>query len=244
MSKKVVVINGSYRRENTFNVLTQIEAILNKNGIETEILNLGDYSINACNGCDSNCIKGARCCQTDDDMQKIREKILKCDGLILGSPVYMCGVTSRFKAFADRTNSWFHKPETAGIPVLHVATTASTGLKETVAFMQSLATGFGARQGGAVVRAGKAMRTPVTEAEAAKFLKLINSDKSNYKPSMNEIVLFQVQKTLASKSDGSDSKFFKDRGLDKAYYHYKCKMNPLKKGLARMMAKILAKAMG
>jgi multimeric flavodoxin WrbA len=45
MSKKILMIDGSYRKKNTYNVLLNIEQILKARGLEVEILNLFDYKI-------------------------------------------------------------------------------------------------------------------------------------------------------------------------------------------------------
>jgi len=42
-------------------------------------------------------------CRIKDDMQKVYQKILEADGIILGSPVYFWSVSSQAKTFIDRT---------------------------------------------------------------------------------------------------------------------------------------------
>lgn len=238
MSKKVLMINGSARKKNTYNILIQIQKILKNRGIESEIINLFDYEINHCIGCES-CVVNPSCFMKDN-MSIIMQKILDCDGLILSSPVYMKSVTSKFKSFADRLNEWIHKPETAGKPVMFVSTTASTGLKETGNFLKSFATGFGARLGDYITRTNKNMDEPVKEKELAIFLKLLEQDKKYYNPSIPEIVMFTVGKVLALKSKGDDKKFWeKNNWLDKRYY-YLCKMNPGKILFSKFIFKVLS----
>ena len=139
MGKKVLMVDRSARKRNTYNILLQIEQVLKTHGIKVEILNLFDYRIEDCIGCEA-CVSCKECAKKDD-MPILMRKIMDSDGLIVSSPVYMSCVTSRFKTFADRTNTWVHKPETAGKPVMFLATTASTGLKETKRFFELFATG-------------------------------------------------------------------------------------------------------
>lgn len=241
MGKKVLMIDGSRRKRNTYNILLRIEKLLKTHDIEVEILNLFDYELKDCVGCEK-CITKKGCSLTDD-MPVLMQKIMDSDGVVLSSPVYMSSVTSKFKTFADRTVAWVHKPETAGKPVMFVATTASTGLKETKKFFESFATGFGARKGEFVARSGNNMSKPVEEKELLRFLSLLNKEKKYYRPAMNEIVMFNVGKVLALKSIGDDKKFWEDKDwLDKNYY-YQCKMNPFKKMFSKFMFKILSKAM-
>jgi len=243
MEKKVLMINGSFRRKNTYGVLAQIGEILKGRGVDCEILNLSDYDVRECHGCDESCINNLGCTTKDDDMRKLKEKVLQSDGLVLASPVYLRGVTSLFKAFADRTNCWFHNPETAGLPVLLVATTASTGLKETGQFLKSFAVGLGARLGGFIARSGPTFGKPVEEKELKKFLSLLEKDKDRYKPSMNEIVTFEVQKVLAMKLGGEgNKKFWEERDWTGRTYYYDCRMNVGKKLFSKLMFGILSKA--
>ena len=239
MAKKVLMINGSFRKKNTYGLLVQIEELLKKHDIESEIINLFDYEIKDCTGCDDICIKQGHC-HIKDGMPGIMQKILDSDGLVLSSPVYLGGVTSKCKAFADRTNAWFHKPEPVGKPVLFVVTTAITGIKETVHFFDQLITGFGARKGGAVTRTIKDFDKPVEEKELARFLSLLQKDKSDYRPAMNEIVIFQVQNVLARKSNGDDKRFWEEKNWNSRSYYYDCKMGPVKKAFSKMMFKILS----
>ena len=239
---KVLLINGSFRKKNTCNILVQITQILKNHDIEAEILNLFDYEIKDCTGCDEVCIQQGNC-HIKDGMPEIMQKIMDSDGLVLSSPVYLFGPSSRFKTFADRLNVWFHKPEPAGKPVLFVATTTVTGIKETIHFFDQFATGFGARKGGFISRTKKDLNKPVEEKELSRFLSLLRKDKKYYRPSMNEIVIFQVLKVLALKSSGADRKFWEEKNwIDKCYY-FDCKMGLFKKAFSKMMFKILSNAM-
>jgi len=241
MSKKVLMINGSFRKRNTYGLLAQIGKILKSHGIETEILNLFDYEIKDCTGCDDLCIR-RKGCHINDGVPLIMQKITDSDGLVLSSPVYLGGVTSKFKTFADRTNEWFHKPEPVGKPVLFVVTTAISGIKETLHYLDLLATGFGTRKGGSITRTNKDLSEPVKESELSRFLQLLQNEKKHYKPSINEIVIFEVQKVLAQKSSGEDKKFWEEKNWNDKCYYYECEIGPLKKTFSKMMHGILSKA--
>ena len=242
MSKKVLMINGSFRKKNTYNLLVQIGQLLKNHDIDSEIINLFDYEIKDCNGCDDVCIKQNEC-HIKDSMPEIMKKIIDSDGLVLSSPVYLYGVTSKFKAFADRTSIWTRKPELAGKPVLFVTTTMVTGIKETLHFFDQYTTEIGGRKGGSITRIGANIDMPVQENEIHKFLFLLGEDKKNYRPSNNEVFIFQMLKVLALKSNGADRKFWEEKQwIDKCYY-YDCKIGPVKKALSKMMFNFVSNAM-
>ena len=69
-------------------------------GLETEYIALAGKSIHPCDGCHRH-RDGA--CVYDDDMTPIYAALLRCDGLILASPVYMGMVTGQMKVMMDRT---------------------------------------------------------------------------------------------------------------------------------------------
>jgi multimeric flavodoxin WrbA len=104
---KALAINGSHRKgKNTATLLRVTLEELQKNGVETELIELADYFIKPCSAC-NRCLRHAQCSIKDDQMAQIVEKLLECDALILGSPVYWANVTGLMKNFMDRTR-WLH----------------------------------------------------------------------------------------------------------------------------------------
>ena len=77
-------------------------------GAEVEIIRLHDLVIKPCTGCNSCVIdlfeKGGsgRCVIKDDDFDFINDKILDCDGLVLGSPLYEKSPSGQLKCLNDR----------------------------------------------------------------------------------------------------------------------------------------------
>ena len=97
----VLGINGSpHRNGNTTYALRYALEIVEQQGIETTYLSLAGLDLTPCDGC-FDCRKGD--CVHDDDMAPIYEALLRCDGLILASPVYMGLITGQMKVMMDRT---------------------------------------------------------------------------------------------------------------------------------------------
>ncbi len=100
---KILALNGSHRKgANTATMLQIILEEAQKGGAETELLELVDYRIDYCLSC-HRCLREVRCSIEDDQMLFLAEKLMACDALILGSPVYFGNVTGRMKVFMDRT---------------------------------------------------------------------------------------------------------------------------------------------
>jgi multimeric flavodoxin WrbA len=101
---KVVAFNGSPRvGGNTEQAIKIVFDELHKQGIETELIQLGGQKVYGCLAC-GKCWekKDNRCVRKDDDMNIYIQKILEADGIILGSPVYFSNVSTEIKALIDR----------------------------------------------------------------------------------------------------------------------------------------------
>ncbi len=101
---KVVALNGSPRKKgNTQILINKVFDILNQEGIETEMLQLGGRKIKGCTAC-YKCFKNLdkKCSMDNDVLNEYLGKMLEADGIILGSPVYFSNMTSETKALIDR----------------------------------------------------------------------------------------------------------------------------------------------
>jgi multimeric flavodoxin WrbA len=101
---KVVAFNGSPRKNgNTHIALEIVLEQLGKEGIDTELIELGSEKIEHCNACYS-CQKNKdrRCIIDTDNVNDHIQKMIEADGVILGSPVYFGNVSGQMKSFIDR----------------------------------------------------------------------------------------------------------------------------------------------
>lgn len=98
---KVIAINGSPRKDgNTYLALKTACDILNDQGIETEIVNVGNMNITGCKACGGCSGKGR--CVINDGFNEVADKAAAADGIIVGSPVYYAGINGTLKCFLDR----------------------------------------------------------------------------------------------------------------------------------------------
>ena len=98
---KVLLINGSPRPNgNTALALSEMEKIFVQEGIETEILHVGNKDIRGCIGCRK--CKTAGKCVFDDLVNETAPKFEACDGLVVGSPVYYASANATLVAFLTR----------------------------------------------------------------------------------------------------------------------------------------------
>ena len=99
---KVLGIVCSSRKGGNTEILVQ-EALdgAKENGADIELLRIAEMNIAPCDGCEA-CHEAGEC-KIKDDMQKVYQKLLTADGIILGSPVYFWSVSGLAKTFMDRT---------------------------------------------------------------------------------------------------------------------------------------------
>lgn len=101
---KVVAFNGSPNKNgNTYHAIKLVTDELNKEGIETEIIHVGNKSISGCKAC-GGCIKNKneQCIIPGDEINEWIQKMKEADGIILGSPVHYSAISGNMKSFLDR----------------------------------------------------------------------------------------------------------------------------------------------
>lgn len=98
---KVLLINGSPHQNGcTARALHEVATTLNKENIETEIINVGHLAIRGCIACGS-CYKNGKCV-FDDVVNEVASKFKDADGLVIGSPVYYASANGTLISFLDR----------------------------------------------------------------------------------------------------------------------------------------------
>ena len=99
---KVVLINGSpHRKGNTFSALSEVAGALEKEGVQTEIIQLGIKAVQGCIACNK-CAELGHCVFQDTLYNQVREALQEADGIVVGSPVYYAGPNGALCALLDR----------------------------------------------------------------------------------------------------------------------------------------------
>jgi len=97
----ILGISGSPRLGgNTDMVITEALNAAKEEGAEVELIRISDYQLKPCTAC--GVCHETKKCSIKDDYETLYQKIVKADGLILGSPSYFQGVTAQMKTFIDR----------------------------------------------------------------------------------------------------------------------------------------------
>ena len=101
---KVLAFNGSPKAAgNTYHALKMVAAELEKEGIDTEIVHVGNQAVRscvACNQCRAN--RNEQCVLPGDQVNEWIQLMKHADGILLGSPVHYAAMGATMKAFLDR----------------------------------------------------------------------------------------------------------------------------------------------
>lgn len=98
---KVLLLNGSpHAQGSTYTALHEMEKIFAENGIETELVHVGNQVIRGCVACGT-CRKNGKCV-FDDIVNELAVKFEACDGMVVGSPVYYASANATLVAVLDR----------------------------------------------------------------------------------------------------------------------------------------------
>lgn len=101
---QVTTILGSPRkRGNTATVLGYFEELLAQHGHEVDRVDIVDYEVNGCLGCQA-CRQAGQelVCRQQDDAPGIFERMMAADAVVYATPLYTYGFPSQMKALIDR----------------------------------------------------------------------------------------------------------------------------------------------
>lgn len=119
MSMKVLLINGSPRvGGNTSIALDEMVKVFDAEGVETEVVQVGNKNIRGCIAC-GHCMEHGKCV-FNDEVNELAKKFEESDGLVVASPVYYASANATLIATLDRMfySSHFDKSMKVGASVV------------------------------------------------------------------------------------------------------------------------------
>ena len=100
---KALLVNGSPRAKGcTYTALTELAKTLEAEGIETEIIHVGNKDVRGCIACRKCHSTGSGKCVFDDIVNEVAPKLAEADAFVIGSPVYFASPAGGVVSFLDR----------------------------------------------------------------------------------------------------------------------------------------------
>ncbi len=238
----IVVFNGSPRIKDSYRVTNKILDIMKaKEQLDIEYIHLKQLEIKECIGCMLCFEKGEELCPLEDDVLKIKEKLVAADGIIFVSPVYACHVTGIMKKAVDRMSFMFHRPELVGKAAINIVTTGGGGQNPTQKYLKLTSCGWGCNLVGML-----SVISPLYFEDSDyynfkysnkidkqignltdKFIDSIGYSKKPV-PTFYDLFMFHGLKSKALMFK-ADYEFWQSRGWLKSCYYYETRLNPFKR---------------
>lgn len=106
MSKKIVVITGSPRKNgNSFAMTEAFIQAAEQAGHSVVRFDAAQMQVSGCQACQA-CYKTGKACSFDDDFNKIAPAILEADAVVFSMPVYWYSIPAQIKAVIDKMYSF------------------------------------------------------------------------------------------------------------------------------------------
>jgi multimeric flavodoxin WrbA len=239
---RVLLINGSPRKKNTYDILKKMELLLRNKQYETELISISDYNVEKCTGCYMCMLKGyENCPYQNDDVKVIDKKIKDSDGVIIGSPVFALSVSGLLKNFMDRIIYNAHRPEMYNKPLLLISTTAGMGTGNVIRqlkWFEIIGMKVIRSKGFIVYPYGRVIQKLENKIDK-DCLKLVQSleqamtKNRNTKASLVQVIQFyglKLNSELGKSVYVADYAYYKER-----QYFVEVKISPLKRMIGRLL---------
>lgn len=111
---EILAFNGSPRKGgNTSTIIKEVLGGAKSVGAATTEVSLHHIDMKGCMGCLS-CRKIPGVCKQKDGLSPFLEAMKTCDGIVIGTPIYMYRITGQMKQFVDRCYSLYKDREGGG----------------------------------------------------------------------------------------------------------------------------------
>ena len=102
MSKKIVVITGSPRKDgNSFAMTDAFIEAAEKKGHSVIRFDAAQKNVGGCHACET-CFKSGKACSYDDDFNQLAPDIIEADAVVFTMPVYWYSIPAQIKGVIDK----------------------------------------------------------------------------------------------------------------------------------------------
>ena len=246
---KIVILYGSPRKGDTYEIVDKIKSqlnVLSTDNLEFDEVFLADLDYGFCKGC-YNCFEfGEDKCPHYKQINPIVDKIKACDGLIVTSPVYVLHITALLKNFFDHMAYFYHRPYFFTKKALAVSSTGGVGVKDVLSYIEEDLENMGFNK---VYKIGLTMARrddEKLEKEIKKVSKTFYDDIASGKthsPSFKRLIMFNVWRAMNSQSTAlkADYEYWESTGLKYCDFSPDVKLPLIKKAYAKLLHSILSR---
>lgn len=240
---KCVVIHGSPRRGNTWDVLNIVlNELKDIHNIEFDVIELKKVKLDTCIGCFNCILKGEDKCPHSNTMKNLIDRIENAEVIIMTSSVYSMQITGLLKNFIDHMSFNFHRAKFYKKKGLVIATTAGAGHKQATKYMKEVLEFWGLNKVNKIAVAYR--NTKLTQknidyikSESKKFKKeLLKMDIP--KSGIKQVAMYNFWRAMAinDKSYEADYNYYKNK---KRAYYDDANVNKIKIMIGNLVYKVI-----
>lgn len=241
---RVLAVMGSPRKGESYKLAKTLEENLRSFGeLEFEYLFLKDHEIKTCKGCETCFTKGEENCPLKDDRDLVIEKMIAADGVVFVSPVYSQQVTSLMKIFIDRLSYLWHRPFFFRKKAMALSTGGGM-FKETLGYMKTnlknwgfdFVEEIGVPHPDSLTPKFRKKSLDELKRKSETFYEALKKNETRV-PGLGDLIWFRIWKINTAVLP-YDRGAWEKRGWLGADYYYEVKINPFKKAVADLVAKL------
>lgn len=247
----ILVIHGSPRRGNSWDVLNIVKENLDKDiKITYKIVELSKVDLKICVGCYGCIFKGEDKCPHYIEMAPIVEELEMCDGLIMTTPVYSLQLSGILKNFIDHMSYNFHRPRYFTKKALIITTTAGAGDRSTAKYLKKVLEYWGINN---ITMMPVAYRSDVLTDTHKKYIEskanIFKNEltKTEHKaPTYKMVVMYNLWRAMSTAEylkDTADYNYWINTDLVNVSYPKQVKVGIMKKAVGGMVYNIMKKTM-
>jgi len=243
--KKVTAFVGAGRKGYTYEAtrgfLDELEAL---GGVETELVRLSDYHLEACRGCKLCFTKGEEFCPLKDDRDVLIAKMVASDGVVFASPNYSFQVSAMTKLLLDRLGYACHRPQFHGKSFTSIVVQGFFGGDKIRKYLDLLGTALGFD---VVKGTCSTALVPMTDQERRERDAALSKQAKRFRaqlatgaphvPSLIEVVLFRMgRNNVRIELDESDRdyQYYSEHGWFDSDHFYPTHLGLVKRMVGRL----------
>jgi multimeric flavodoxin WrbA len=245
---KIIAFIGSGRKKHTYFAAEKfLNNLQQKDNIEYEIVQLGDYNLKICTGCSLCLNKGEELCPLKDDRDILLEKIENSDGIVFATPNYSFDVSGLMKVFLDRFGFIFHRPRYFGKVFTNIVVQGVYRGNHIVKYLNFIGNALGTNVKGSCLIS----REPLSEKQQKKNDKILEKHSNRFykqlikkglpTPSIFELMIFRMSRNGIKRElneDFRDYTYYEEKSWFDSDFYYPVKLNFLKRSLGRLFDRI------
>ncbi len=250
--KKVTAFVGTASKKHTLYAVRQfLNGIESQGDVESEVVVLSDYKLEACRGCKVCFAKGEEFCPLKDDRDVLIEKMMMSDGVVFATPNYSFQVSGIMKVFLDRLGCMFHRPRFFGKVFTGIVVQGFYGGPKILKYLDFVAQGLGFRvTKGSCVTAldpmtekAKRKAEAVLKAHSARFLDRLSQPPYPSPPLVMLMVFRMGRSSILRELDETarDYTYWRDKGWFESDYFYPVRLNVFQKAVGGLLDYFLAR---